>query len=371
LKLESNNEAYGFAKDTILLDSGKIFQNMDLIRLDLSEFKKMTALASGKYYDINFNKYLFDYIVSPLNSNHVLYTNLAKENKTIRFYNNFENLDSLLVTFTAYDSIQSQITDTVYVKFLDSKRKTDDLTLQVKPEKNSSIETKLDVDIKFNKPILSINTDSIFVQFDTTRILQIHDSIFQWNTVRDQLTFQIEIDKSKADTVISIKNRLNQLMKDSINSLPEPEVPVKKQMAKGKSQNIPKINKGLQLYFGTGSFYSADQDTSTSLGINYKFIVPIENGTQNINVTSDYESFTIQLVKENFSIVQEIKNKKSSTLKNIIPGIYKIRVLIDANNDGVWSPGNMRKQIEPEPVYIYPEDLVIRADWETTLELTF
>lgn len=371
LKLESNNEAYGFSKDTILLDSSKIYKNLDLISLDLSEFRKMTAITSGKYFDINFNKSILNYTVTPLKSNHELYTNLAKENKSIRFYNNFDKLDSLQVTFTAYDSILSEITDTVFVKFLDSRRKTEALLIKVEPEKNSSIESLVDVKVKFNKPIIEINTDSVFVQYDTTRILQIDDSIFQWNKQKDELTFQIEIDKSKADTVISVKNRINQLKRDSIASLEEPEVPVKKQMDKKNKEKVAPLNKGLQLYFGMGSFYSADLDTSYSVGANYKFIVPEENGTQNITVNSTYEHFTIQFLKENFTIVQEIKDEKSSTLKNIPPGKYKIRVLIDANNDGVWSPGNMRKQIEPEPVYIYPEEIVIRAEWETTLELIF
>ena len=70
-------------------------------------------------------------------------------------------------------------------------------------------------------------------------------------------------------------------------------------------------------------------------------------------------------------VYKEEKNEKSLTFKNLKPGKYKIRVLIDSNDDGVWSPGNMLKQIEPEPVYIHPEMLIIRADWETSLDLTF
>jgi hypothetical protein len=61
LQLETNKEAHAFSKDTILLDTGRYTKNLDLIHLDLTEFKVMTALASGKYFDINFNKYIYDY----------------------------------------------------------------------------------------------------------------------------------------------------------------------------------------------------------------------------------------------------------------------------------------------------------------------
>ena len=123
LTLETNTEAYAFAKDTILLDTGQVQRNLDLIRLDLTEFKMLTALASGKYYDINLNKYIVDYSIHPIYNDHELYTNLAKENKTIRCYNNFSAIDSLQVAFTAYDSIHNTISDTVFVKFTSSQRK--------------------------------------------------------------------------------------------------------------------------------------------------------------------------------------------------------------------------------------------------------
>ena len=370
LSLETNKEAYGFVKDTILLDSGLVKKNIDLIRLDLTEFKLMTVLPSGKYFNANFNKYIIDYNITPINTKHQIYTNLTKENRSIRFYNNFTDIDSLQVSFTAIDSIESEIIDTVFVKFSESKRKTEEFDITIYPENNTSIETLLEYTIEFNKPILTVNSDSIFIQFDTTKIVYIHDSIFEWNNQRDQLSFEIKIDKSKADTILSRRTKLNQLKKDSLQAV-EKEIQVKKQISKKKKDNLPKINSGLQLYFGHGSFFSVDQDTSSSIGYNYKFIIPEDNGIQEINIQTQYENFTIQLLKENFEIEKEIINQKSILIKNIKPGQYKIRVLIDANNDGKWSPGNMLKQIEPEPVYIYPDALIIRADWQTSLDLTF
>ena len=370
LQLETNNEAYGFSQDTILLDSGLYTKNIDLINLDLSEFRLMTALASGQYFDINLNKYIVDYSINPIDNTHSFLTNRAKENKTIRFYNNFDTIDSLQISFLAIDSISTEIADTVYVKFSQSSRKKEDFTVKVFPENNAPIDPLLKVRLEFNKPIVSVNTDSIYIQFDTTKIIQIHDSIFIWNKLRDELTFNIEIDKSKADTILNRRNRPQQIKKDSIEtSNDQPQI--KKQISKDKKNEAPKLNTGLQLYFGTGSFFTADQDTSTAIGYNYKFIVPEENGIQEINIETDYTSFILQLTNEKFDVIKEISNEKSIVLKNIKPGKYKIRVLVDENNDGRWSLGNMKEQMEPEPVYIYPEVLIIRADWRTSLDITF
>jgi hypothetical protein len=145
----------------------------------------------------------------------------------------------------------------------------------------------------------------------------------------------------------------------------------KKQISSKDKKKAPKINQGLQLYIGEGTFISADHDTISSIGFNYNFVEPTNFGTQDIKVESDYKGYTIQLLKENFELIDEVSNNPEFSFNLIEPGKYKIRVLIDANNDGQWSPGNMLEQIEPEPVYLYPELLVIRADWQTSLTLSF
>ena len=46
------------------------------------------------------------------------------------------------------------------------------------------------------------------------------------------------------------------------------------------------------------------------------------------------------------------------------PGEYEIRILIDDNKDGVWTPGNYLKKIQPEKAITLPQKLTIRADWD-------
>jgi uncharacterized protein (DUF2141 family) len=371
LKLETNKEAYAFLGDTLVLDSLFTTVNLDLIRLDLTDFKKMSSLPSGKYYEINFNKYILDYEIYALDKEHPILSTKAKENKSIRVYNNFAGIDSLRVAFNAIDSINNTIIDTVFVKFTESRRKTDELTIQLKPVNRAAINTSFTAEIKFNKPITTYNTDSILIRYDTAILHHIHDSTFIWSKFRNELSFNITIDKTLIDTLIAQKQKIMAAASKDTTKVAEQSQTIKKQENSRNNQKGPTINQGLQLYFGKGAFISADMDTSNSFGNNYKFIEPSNFGTQKIVINSSYNYFTVQLIKENFEIIIEYKNEKNYSIKNIEPGKYKIRVMIDLNEDGHWSPGNMKEQIEPEPVYIYPDVIVIRADWETSVTLTF
>jgi len=51
------------------------------------------------------------------------------------------------------------------------------------------------------------------------------------------------------------------------------------------------------------------------------------------------------------------------------PGTYKVRLLIDSNNNGKWEPGNILTNTPPEPILYYTSDqntteLILRANWE-------
>jgi len=366
LKLDFKSESYAFKKDTLTLDSLPVEVNFKLSKLDLTPFRQMTALPSGKYYEINFNKYIIDFSVTALDSMiKIPFSNAAKQNRSIRFYNQANLVDSIAVSYTATDSINTSISDTVYVKFIESKRKSDEFSFVVSPKQSELITTDFNAEVTFNKPILEYFLDSLYFEYDSTIIQPIYDSSFVWNSHRDKLSFHLVIDKPKIDTLISSQKKI-QSSSDSLSEIK----PVIKQQSK-KDKVPPKKNLGLRLYIGNGTFISTDQDTSSSVSYNYKFIKPEEVGTQEITTSTQYESFTIQLLTEKFDLIEEVSGKKDHTFYNLNPGKYRIRILIDSNNDGRWSPGNMSNNEEPEPVYIYPETLIIRADWRTKLELSF
>jgi hypothetical protein len=52
------------------------------------------------------------------------------------------------------------------------------------------------------------------------------------------------------------------------------------------------------------------------------------------------------------------------TNKRIPQGEYEIRILFDNNKDGLWTPGNYNKKLQPEKAITLPQKLSIKADWD-------
>jgi hypothetical protein len=52
------------------------------------------------------------------------------------------------------------------------------------------------------------------------------------------------------------------------------------------------------------------------------------------------------------------------------PGDYDLRILYDANKNGVWDPGNFKKKRQPEIVQSISRKLSVRASWENEVEIT-
>jgi len=376
LSLESNSEAYSFIKDTIHLDDNIESLDVSLYTLDLRPIKLQTALPSGHYYDINYNKYITAYDLHPEDTTVEIYSGYAKEHESVRIYNTFSDLDSLLIFITAYDSLSDFKTDTLYVQFKESSRKREPFSIELDPKGGSKIEEEFILTFDFNKPVLTINKDSIFFQYDTTRIADFReDSIWIWNTNKTELSIPVTLDKTRIDTLLAQRQRLAQAKSDSLTQNRQRAEPSAMKQVKRQAGDLrdlqPSIQQGLYLYLGKGAFITVDKDTTEFDTHKYDFVNPEEYGIITCTVNTDHPSYFIQLLDKNNEIAQEVKNVRQFKFNLINPGDYRIRVLIDNNSDGIWSLGNMTMNNEPESVFFFPEVISIRANWELNLDLKF
>jgi len=55
--------------------------------------------------------------------------------------------------------------------------------------------------------------------------------------------------------------------------------------------------------------------------------------------------------------------------KLFVPGEYELRILFDANNNGVWDPGNYTKKIQPEKAITLDKKLSIKANWDNERDI--
>jgi hypothetical protein len=90
----------------------------------------------------------------------------------------------------------------------------------------------------------------------------------------------------------------------------------------------------------------------------------------NIEIRTTETSFLVQLLDNNYKVVQQQQNKPKVTFSDITPGDYQIRLIIDSNSNGRWDPGNYFKDEEPEKIIYYrsPDGTTsikgVKANWE-------
>lgn len=96
-----------------------------------------------------------------------------------------------------------------------------------------------------------------------------------------------------------------------------------------------------------------------------QFQITEEGGTGSVTgkLITKYKSYTIQLINSNNKVVDEVHNSIRYNFKNNQPGEYRIRVMIDENNNGRWDGPDPTFERNPERVYFHPEKINIRANW--------
>jgi len=101
----------------------------------------------------------------------------------------------------------------------------------------------------------------------------------------------------------------------------------------------------------------SEQDVSTSL-----------SGT----ISTAEKSFELQLLDEKFQVIASLKSPKGTySFSDMPPGTYRLRVLIDADGDGRWRGGDPNLLLAPEPVFLVPKTIQIRAGFDVVEALKF
>lgn len=370
LTLQSEAEPYGFIADSIVLDSSVTDIIIPTVKRNVKEFLLQSARTSGKYYEIRFSKYIEDYTLTPLeNSTDTIISNKATEPNIIRVYNTISS-DSVLTIVNAIDTVGQQVIDTVAIKFAPTQRKSDPATSKLTPATNTSITEDYEGIIQFNKPIKSINLDSVFIYYDSLMIVPIEEDELEWNKFKDQLTIKKRLDKSLLEREIHLPE--DDLLSDTTQHEQENySEEITEEVEEKEEQKVNKFEKRdnqIILFVGKGSFITIENDTLPEIKTVYSFLKLEDVGLIKGSINTEYASYFIQLLDKSGKVVRELESKRSFVFNNLAPGEYNIRILIDNNGDGEWGLGNILKNIPPEEVYFYPEPLIIRANWERELE---
>ena len=81
------------------------------------------------------------------------------------------------------------------------------------------------------------------------------------------------------------------------------------------------------------------------------------------------ETSIIELLDKNMKVIWRKKypTTKSIVAKNIEPGKYQLRLIVDSNKNGLWDTGDYYKHIQPEEVIPFQKEVFFKANWDTEI----
>ena len=363
LSFDENEEQYAFIPNFLNPINNTDSLRLNSYQLDASDLKVNAARISGRYYEVRYSKEVSDYKLLDTDSVLTINSNLTEDKESLRFYNPFQGFpkDSIRVIIEAVDSLKNITVDTTYIAFQESSRKKGEFTYQTNPTSNKTIQPIQGLSIKFSKPVKTWDLTKFKVVLDSMNSFYLDSIQTTWNHNYTEATFSKLINRKQLLDSITLWDK--NIVIDSLN--PDTLSMIKKNL-------LTKYDKfSYQLFIDNGSFISIEDDTLSSIELKYKFPKTEDLGTMTVNVQTDSLSYFIQLISaQKKEILQQIYNCSTCNFKDIPPGKYSLRFLIDANQDSIWSIGNIRKDVPPEPIMHFPEETEIRSNFDMQLDIS-
>jgi uncharacterized protein (DUF2141 family) len=342
LIVDSKSEAYGFLRDSIHLTNNVDSLTIPLITMDSRDLTFMSGRSYNTYFNLRLNKQIVKYSITteePYN----LKSSYGDDQSNVKLYNTFPEADSILINFKAMDSVFNQIDTTLYAKIIKRDVKPEKFTISTKSTTYNKDQGNINAIYKFNKPINTINIDSMVLHIDSTRILPINKEEILLDTVLHTLTITKKIDKRIFENKVEEETDTAQ---------------VKKEL---KEENI--------LLFKKASFISVENDSSAEYKETLKPLTAEQTSTLLINVETEETHFIVQVLDKSFKVVATAINEKKITFNYLQPSDYYITLIIDKDQNGEWTYTNPKERKEPEPIIFYQNEKKqflqpLKANWE-------
>ena len=105
-------------------------------------------------------------------------------------------------------------------------------------------------------------------------------------------------------------------------------------------------------------------DRNDTINFNVRTKAEIDYGEIRVNLQNATYPVIVQLVDQKGEVEAEQyieDNPKPIDFLSLNPGKYFIRVVFDANKNGMYDPGNYLRKLQPERVSYYPDEIEVRA----------
>ncbi|HEX6227579.1 MAG TPA: Ig-like domain-containing protein [Chryseolinea sp.] len=352
LLADSKSEAFGFLRDSIQLEKNVSGVTLPFFHLDSRPLKLTSARPSNTYFNIKAAKNLTTFNFMPPGKEPIV-ASFGPDQTNVYVYNTFPDSDSVLTRFTARDSLNNLVDTTFYIKFSDRNATPEPFNLQLSRFQVTGTKGLINGQIKFTKPVIELNFDSIYYSIDSTQRVSFDRTNIRWDSLHNILFLEKTFDKS--------------LLPKAVDPVSRPISRAPQRPSAGNPTTKAPIEH--QLYLGNAAFISIEGDSSKKLTERLPPSTLEDTGILLVEIKTEAKHFLVQLMTKDFEVIASKRNTKKFNFEDLKPGDYQLRLVIDENNDGKWSPGNFYIFQEPEPVIFYKNEkgapiLSLKANWE-------
>jgi uncharacterized protein (DUF2141 family) len=292
-------------------------QNQDALKLI-----KTTSTAKTILYE--FNRGIKSAALQFSSSEKPLFQ--IENNRNLRIYvGNLNKADTLRIEASLADSIGRTTELKLKAKFreLTKKEKAVNVPLgfDVFPKLGAKIVANDSILILFPKPVLQWVSKKVHILTENEDDLTFPDEAFSWNTFQNILTI--------------------------------------------KSAFLPQREK-FTLALDKIAFVGPEADSTQEFKQIITRLDPEETGTIEGGIRKAGH-YIYQLLKgDNLEKAYEQKSTGPCYFKNVEPGIYTLRVIIDSNENGSWDIGNFKTKTKSEEVYYFENKIKLKANFQLT-----
>jgi len=318
-------ELVGFPSQVLTLPDTTKEITVKLLKDDKMPPEIQKSRAVGQEYDIVWNEY-----IKEVTSSFPTYI-LQADNRTVRFFNPDKLTDSLKIKLQARDSLGNvqNIETTIAFKLPTDNRKKEKrvpLAVAIRTHAKEGFEQDVALDFVFEQPVQQAFLERIFAQVDNDTLKRL--PLCQTDTIRHATW-------NASKTVLTIRRKAF-------------------------------FKERLTLMADSGTFIGVKGDSSKTIRQVFNLKKASDFGSISGNVRTDKKAFWLQLINDKHEIIRQVANAKTFDFKYLPADTYKIRILIDENNNGVWDMGDLDKLIQPEPVLFFTlqNDGKLKERWE-------
>lgn len=108
---------------------------------------------------------------------------------------------------------------------------------------------------------------------------------------------------------------------------------------------------------------------TTKLDIAVPEVAQFGNIYLTVEVPENVPQVVVQLLSgEKILDSKIIKETQEIEFEYLDAGKYKLKAILDTDSNGLWSPGNFIKKMQPEKIVFYKTELEVKANWDIDLD---